>query len=394
MMVLILVLDVVQNLQGLLGGGRFHHHFLETALKRAILLDIFAVLIESRRTDTLDFTTRERRFQQVGGIHGAGCISCSHYGVEFINKQNHIWILRQLRQNRLDTLLKLTTVLSPGDNRSHVKRHHPLAEKNPRDLTLDDAQRKPLDNGRFAHPWLANEHRIVFLTPAKNLRQTFYLTLTPHNRVETAVLGSTGDVVAKFVESRRVIRPTTRTPGLGFRSILGLRSRIRRTGSPDFLIFLLILLIGGTEPCLGRILDVGNHLQHRLVIYPGLAERHDKVHMLNLWVVEQRQQQVLRIYRRAFKHPRLKHREFHQPVAKVACYDLPAQRGRGIVKRIIKLLAKLVNGSSARHPLQQREYTRPRVGQQRQEHMFRCYYAVVMADSLFTAILQNRFNFV
>ena len=65
---LVFILDVVQNLDGLLHGGGFHNHLLETPLQRTIFLNVLAVFIEGGRTDALDFSTGQSRFEHVARI--------------------------------------------------------------------------------------------------------------------------------------------------------------------------------------------------------------------------------------------------------------------------------------------------------------------------------------
>ena len=72
MVSLIFVLDIVENLEGLFGGGRLDHHFLETTLQCAIFLDILAVFVKGGGSDALDFTACESRFEQIGRIHLSG----------------------------------------------------------------------------------------------------------------------------------------------------------------------------------------------------------------------------------------------------------------------------------------------------------------------------------
>ena len=63
------ILYLLQNLNCLLRSSRFHHHFLETALKCTIFLDVLAILIESGCTYALYLTARKSRLQQIGCIH-------------------------------------------------------------------------------------------------------------------------------------------------------------------------------------------------------------------------------------------------------------------------------------------------------------------------------------
>ena len=66
--VLILLLDVLQDGEGLLGGGGLHQYLLEAAFEGAVLFDVLAVLVEGGGSDALDFAAGKSRFEHVGGI--------------------------------------------------------------------------------------------------------------------------------------------------------------------------------------------------------------------------------------------------------------------------------------------------------------------------------------
>lgn len=54
---IVMVLEAIEDLDGLLDGGLLDHDRLETTGKRGVLLDVLAVLIRGRRADHLDFAT-------------------------------------------------------------------------------------------------------------------------------------------------------------------------------------------------------------------------------------------------------------------------------------------------------------------------------------------------
>ena len=144
MVLLILFLDVVEDLKCLLCRCRLHHHFLEATLKRPVFLDVLAVFIKGRSADTLYLASGQSRLEDVGGVHGAGCASCPHNGVEFVDEQYHVRILGELVENSLDAFLKLATVFGACHERGHVKPNHPFVEKDPRHLFLYDTERETL----------------------------------------------------------------------------------------------------------------------------------------------------------------------------------------------------------------------------------------------------------
>ncbi len=86
-------LDIFQNLQCLFCCCRVDNHFLETTFQSTVFLDVFTIFIQRRSTDTLYFTTCQRRFQHIGSVHRTGSRSCSDNGMYFIDKQDDVRIL-------------------------------------------------------------------------------------------------------------------------------------------------------------------------------------------------------------------------------------------------------------------------------------------------------------
>ena len=69
MVLFVTVLDVPQDLQCLLVGGRLYLYLLESALQGSVLLYRVTVFVECRGTDALDGAACQRGFHDVGGIH-------------------------------------------------------------------------------------------------------------------------------------------------------------------------------------------------------------------------------------------------------------------------------------------------------------------------------------
>ena len=92
-MLFILVLDVVKNGAGLVGGCRLDHHFLEATFKGAVFLDVLAIFVKSGCADTLYLATGQCGLQQVGSIHLARCIAGANDGVDLVNEKYDILVL-------------------------------------------------------------------------------------------------------------------------------------------------------------------------------------------------------------------------------------------------------------------------------------------------------------
>ena len=70
--ILVFVFDVVQDFNGLFGGGGFEQNLLEAAFQSAVLFDVLAVLVEGGGTDALQFAAGEGGFEHIGGVEAAG----------------------------------------------------------------------------------------------------------------------------------------------------------------------------------------------------------------------------------------------------------------------------------------------------------------------------------
>ena len=203
---LIAVLDVLQNLEGLLTVGGLHHHFLESSLKGTIFLNAVAVLVEGGGTNALDGATGKGRFQDVGGIHRTGCRACTDDGVHLIDKHDDVGTLLQFLDEGLDALLELTSVFGSCHYRGEVEAHQALVEEYRRGVVLHDELGKPFHDGTLAHTGLSDEDGVVLLAAAENFHHTLHLVLTAHNGVELAFRSGLGQVGREVVEHRGLAR--------------------------------------------------------------------------------------------------------------------------------------------------------------------------------------------
>ena len=68
--------------------GFGHEHRLEPPGQRRVLFNVLAVFVERRRADTVQLAARQRRFQQVGGIHRAFGLAGPDQRVHFVDEQD------------------------------------------------------------------------------------------------------------------------------------------------------------------------------------------------------------------------------------------------------------------------------------------------------------------
>ncbi|CSE51466.1 Protein of uncharacterised function (DUF3170) [Shigella sonnei] len=63
--------QATQNRNGIFNRRLGNKHFLETTFQRSIFFNVLAIFVKRRGTYAVQFTTRQRRFQHVSGVHCA-----------------------------------------------------------------------------------------------------------------------------------------------------------------------------------------------------------------------------------------------------------------------------------------------------------------------------------
>ena len=116
MVILVTLLDIIEDVNGLLYGGGVNQHLLESAFQCAVLFNMLTVLIECCCADALDLSAGQGRLEHVGGIKRAAGAAGAYDGVDLVNEKDDIVILCQLIEYGLHPLLELSAVLGAGNN--------------------------------------------------------------------------------------------------------------------------------------------------------------------------------------------------------------------------------------------------------------------------------------
>src|SRR5690349_22558891 len=106
--------------------------------------------------------------------------------MHLIDEDDAVLAGANLFDDLLQPLLELATIFRPGDQRADIERQQALAHQRLRHLARDNALGQPLDDGRLANAWLANQRRIVLLAARKDLNNALDFLLAPDDRVELA----------------------------------------------------------------------------------------------------------------------------------------------------------------------------------------------------------------
>ena len=191
MVQLVPLAQTAQDRDSVLHGRLRDVHLLEPALESGVLLDVLPVLVESRRADAPELAARQHGLEQVSRVHppaGAPGAAGTHHRVDLVDEQNHAAVrVRHLLHHRLQPVLELAPELRAGDEEPHVEAHHANTLQRRGDVPRDDALRQTLDDRGFAHPGLADQHRVVLAAPRQNLHRAPDLVVAAHNRVELSL---------------------------------------------------------------------------------------------------------------------------------------------------------------------------------------------------------------
>jgi len=197
---LIFATDALEDRDRILDRGWLHFYGLEAPIERGVLLDVLAVLVERGRTDALEFTTGERGFEDVGGIHRALGRAGADDRVHLVDEQNHVFGAFDLVHHSLDALLELAAVFGAGNHECEVERDDTFVDENLGDDAAGDLLSEAFHNCGFAHTSLTDEYGIVFRAAAKDLDHTADLVLAADDGVEFALPSQFREVAAKRLE--------------------------------------------------------------------------------------------------------------------------------------------------------------------------------------------------
>ena len=162
----VLFLDPAQDADRVFDRGFLDHDRLEPTGQRRVFFNILAVFIQRGRTDTVQFPPRQRRFDQVRGIHRTIGFTRAHQRVHLINKQDDFARSGlDLFQNGFQPLLELAPIFRASNQRAHVQRQQFFIAQGFRHITVDNAQGHALGNRGFTHAGFPDQNRVV-LGPA------------------------------------------------------------------------------------------------------------------------------------------------------------------------------------------------------------------------------------
>ena len=198
---LVLLLEAAQD-RDRIGHRRFaDEHRLEAPLERRILLDIFAIFVERRRSDAVKLTAAQRWFQEVAGVHRALGLPGADDGVNLVDEEDDVAFgLADLVEYALQPFLELAPIFRTCDERAHVERQKALVLDAVRDIAIGDPEREAFGDGGLADARLTDQHRIVLRPAGKHLDRAADFLVTADDRVELPLARRLGEVARIFLQ--------------------------------------------------------------------------------------------------------------------------------------------------------------------------------------------------
>ncbi len=181
-------LEALEDLDRVRNGRLVDVDLLETAHQRAVLLEILPVFLVGGRADAAQRARRQRRLEQVRGVHrAAGGRAGADHGVDLVDEHDRAGIGLELLDHLLEALLEVAAIARAGEQRAHVEREHGRVLEHVRHFAVHDAARKALGDRGLADAGIADEQRIVLLPAAEHLDGAVDLGLAADQRVDLAL---------------------------------------------------------------------------------------------------------------------------------------------------------------------------------------------------------------
>ena len=227
---LVLLLQATQDRDRVLDRGLGDEHRLEPPRQRRILLDMLAIFVERRRAHAMQLAARQRRLQEVRGVHRAVGLAGPDERMHFVDEQDDAASGRgDLVEHALQALLELAAIFRASNERAHIEREQLLVADRFRHVAVDDAQSEAFDDCRLANAGLADQHGIVLGSTRQHLDGAANLLVAANHRIELARPRRFREVARVFLQSVILILGARRVGGAPFAQIIDRRvERLRR----------------------------------------------------------------------------------------------------------------------------------------------------------------------
>ena len=200
-MLLVPRLEAAEDRDGVLHRGLAHHDRLEAPLERGVLLDVLAVLVERGGADAAQITARELGLEEIRRVHRAFGGAGADDRVQLVDEADDLAVrLRDLLEHGLQPVLELAAILRAGDDGADVERDQPLVLERLGHVARHDAQGQALDDGGLADAGLTDEDRVVLRAAREHLDDAADLLVTADDGIELALARQLGEVAGVALE--------------------------------------------------------------------------------------------------------------------------------------------------------------------------------------------------
>ena len=194
---------------------------LEAAGERGVLFDMLAVFVERGGADAVQLAARQRRLQQVRGIHRAVGLAGADQRVHLVDEQDDAAGGRgHFRSTAFSRSSNSPRYFAPAISAPMSSDISCLSFSALRHVAVDDAQRQALDDRRLADAGLADQHRIVLGAPRQYLDGAADLFVAADHRVELADAGVGGQVAGVVLQRVVALLGTGRIGGAALADIV------------------------------------------------------------------------------------------------------------------------------------------------------------------------------
>ena len=163
-------LQAAQNRDRVFHRGLGDQDWLKAPFKRGVLLDIFAIFVERGGADCAQLAASQRRLQHVRRVHRAFGRARAHQRVQFVDEQDDLPVgLGDFLEHSFQAVFKFAAILGSRDQGGEIQPDNALWAQNLRHVARNDPLREAFDNRGLADPGFADQDRIIFRPPGKNL---------------------------------------------------------------------------------------------------------------------------------------------------------------------------------------------------------------------------------
>ena len=156
------LLEAAQNGDRVFNARLIDRDRLKPPFQGRVFVDVLLVFVERGGADGPQLATRQRRLEQVAGIHRSFGLARADDGMQFVDEEDDLSVaLRDFFDDGFEAILKFAAELRAGDQCPHVQRDDPLVFEHGRHVAIEHADRQAFDDRGFTHARLADQHGVV-----------------------------------------------------------------------------------------------------------------------------------------------------------------------------------------------------------------------------------------